>query len=93
MVNPFLYLVYNFIVKNKILVYILLVITSMIVYLGIYKSLTMLIDKIVEENKDKRYYSYYATTFKYGMLNSQMGYGSFIPLTFSNRHPILGLIK
>ena len=65
--------------KNKILVYILLVITSMVVYLGIYKSLTILIDKIVEENKDKRYYSYYATTFKYGMLNSQMGYGSFIP--------------
>ena len=79
LVIPFLYLVYNFIVKNKILVYILLVITSMVVYLGIYKSLTMLIDKIVEENKDKRYYSYYATTFKYGMLNSQMGYGSFIP--------------
>lgn len=79
LVIPFLYLLYNFFVKNKNLVYMLLVITSMIVYLGIYKSLTMLIDKIVEENKDKRYYSYYATTFKYGMLNSQMGYGSFIP--------------
>jgi hypothetical protein len=79
LVIPFLYLLYNFLVKNKNLVYMLLVITSMVVYFGIYKSLTILIDKIVEENKDKRYYSYYATTFKYGMLNSQMGYGSFIP--------------
>ncbi len=32
-----------------------------------------------QENRDKRFSSYYATNLKYKMINKEMGYSSFIP--------------
>lgn len=59
--------------------FIFLGIFSIILYSFFYISLNKLIEKIIEDNKDKRYSAYYTTIFKYGMLNNKMGYNSFIP--------------
>lgn len=48
-------------------------------FLGFQALLVMAMDKIIEQNKDKRYSSYYVSAFKYGLLNQHMGYETFIP--------------
>lgn len=64
---------------NEFKTFIFLGIFSIILYSFFYVSLNKLIEKIIEDNKDKRYSAYYTTIFKYGMLNNKMGYNSFIP--------------
>ena len=48
-------------------------------YFSFHHLLTSYMDEIVKDNKDKRYTSYYISSFKYGMLNGHMGYETFIP--------------
>jgi hypothetical protein len=51
----------------------------LISFLGFQALLVMAMDEIIEQNKDKRYSSYYVSAFKYGLLNQNMGYETFIP--------------
>jgi len=44
-----------------------------------HSLLTSLMDKVVETYKEKRYSSYYVSTFKYAMLNGSLGYETFMP--------------
>ena len=48
-------------------------------YFAIHKGLNRAVHEIVQQNKDKRYESYYIELFKYGMLTGKLGYSSFIP--------------
>jgi len=44
-----------------------------------HSLLTSLMDKVVDTYKEKRYSSYYVSTFKYAMLNGSLGYETFMP--------------
>jgi len=44
-----------------------------------HSLLTSLMEKVVETYKEKRYSSYYVSTFKYAMLNGSLGYETFMP--------------
>jgi hypothetical protein len=48
------------------------------VYFLAFSALNLMIDTIVEKNKDKRHDAYYVNVFKYGILNSLFVYDSFI---------------
>jgi len=56
-----------------------IVILTASTYFGIHKGLNRAVHEIVQQNKDKRYESYYIELFKYGMLTGKLGYSSFIP--------------
>lgn len=73
---PFFYLL----VKrfSKVVMYSTILIFSVVSYIGVYHSLNIAVDKIVEANKDKRYDAYYVNIFKYGVLNNLFEYDSFI---------------
>ncbi len=55
------------------------VILSVSTYVGVHKGLSKAVYEIVQQNKDKRYESYYIELFKYGMLTGKLGYSTFIP--------------
>ena len=78
LVIPLFYLVFKK-YFTELKTFIFLGISSIIIYSFFYILLNVLIEKIIENNKDKRYSAYYTTIFKYGMLNNKMGYNSFIP--------------
>lgn len=78
LVIPLFYLVFKK-YFTELKTFIFLGISSIIIYSFFYILLNILIEKIIENNKDKRYSAYYTTIFKYGMLNNKMGYNSFIP--------------
>lgn len=44
-----------------------------------HSLLTTLMEKVVDNYKEKRYSSYYVSTFKYAMLNGALGYETFMP--------------
>jgi hypothetical protein len=56
----------------------ILSIMTIFVYMIAYESLNIVVDKIVEFNKDKRYDAYYVNILKYGILNNIFTYDSFI---------------
>jgi hypothetical protein len=78
---PFFYLLYKKIMsgESKPMLPVVLVITMVGLFFIFHTALTSLMDKIVIDNKDKRYTSYYISAFKYGMLNGSLGYESLIP--------------
>ena len=82
LVTPFLYLVYKKFIP-KATPYILSI-SMIVLFFSFHAALTSLMDKIIEDNKDKRYSSYYISGFKYGMLNNVFGYESFIPHSHFN---------
>ena len=58
---------------------IVMVLLTFSTYFAIHKGLNKAVFEIVQQNKDKRYESYYIELFKYGMLTGKLGYSSFIP--------------
>ena len=76
---PFLYLLLKRIIKDKRIYLSSLFLASIVIYNITYSILTQIIDEFVERNKHLQYNSYYTTMFKYGMLNQEIGYSSFIP--------------
>ncbi len=58
---------------------IVVVLLSVSTYFAIHKGLNKAVYEIVQQNKDKRYESYYIELFKYGMLTGKLGYSTFIP--------------
>lgn len=78
LILPFIYLLSKRIDKKAFRMS-LLVILTISSFFGIKKSLEHFMQKVVEENRDKGYSSYYLSAFKYAMLNEYMGYNSFIP--------------
>ncbi len=73
---PFLYLMVKRFNKNIMIG--LLTIMSITTYLVSFEGLNVVVDKIVQENKDKRHDAYYVNIFKYGILNNIFAYNSFI---------------
>ena len=73
---PFLYLL----VKNlhKFISPIVLIGISIGTYFIAYEGLNVVVNKIVEVNKEKRHDAYYVNIFKYGVLNNMFAYDSFI---------------
>jgi len=51
---------------------------SIVIFIAFYFLLNILVDTIVDKNKDKRYEAYYTNMVKYGMLNNIVYYNSFI---------------
>ena len=76
--TPFFYILFKK-YFNQIKTYVFIILSSVVIYNVFYFSLNVLIEELIDRNKDKRYSSYYTTIFKYGALNNKMGYGSFIP--------------
>ena len=73
---PFLYfLSKKYLAKYK---YFSFASSSVIVYFLALSGLNLMIDTIVDNNKDKRHDAYYVNVFKYGILNSLFVYDSFI---------------
>lgn len=64
---------------HKGVMIILVLLLSLSSYFAIHKGLNRAVYEIVQQNKDKRYESYYIELFKYGMLTGKLGYSSFIP--------------
>ena len=58
--------------------YIVLVFLSVVTFTIAYQSLNSIVDKIVEDNKEKRHDAYYVNVFKYGVLNNIFVYDSFV---------------
>ena len=58
---------------------IVLAVVTLVTFFGLKQSLYVAVDRIIAENQDKRYESYYIEMFKYGMLTGKLGYTSFIP--------------
>jgi len=81
LVLPFFYLLYRKFItaESKVMIATLTGITLVILFFVFHSLLASLMDKIVEDNKSKRYTSYYISAFKYGMLNGSLGYESFMP--------------
>jgi len=81
LVIPFFYLLYRKFITGESTVVIpaLTGLTLVALFFVFHTLLTSLMDKIVEDNKSKRYTSYYISAFKYGMLNGSLGYESFMP--------------
>jgi len=81
LVLPFFYLLYRKFItgESKVMIPALSGITLVVLFFSFHTMLTSLMDKIVEDNKSKRYTSYYISAFKYGMLNGSLGYESFMP--------------
>ncbi len=73
---PFLYLFVRNL--NKKVMIGLLIILSISTYFIAFSTLNIVVDKIVETNKDKRHDAYYVNIFKYGILNNIFAYNSFI---------------
>src|SRR5690606_35894174 len=73
---PFLY----FIVKRlqKIKMILALFVLSVLTYTLSYQSLNIIVEKIVDINKEHRHDAYYVNIFKYGILNNIFAYDSFI---------------
>ncbi len=77
---PLYYLVAKkFLEFHKGVLAIVVVLLSVSTYFGIHKGLNKAVYEIVQQNKDKRYESYYIELFKYGMLTGKLGYSTFIP--------------
>ncbi len=77
---PIYYLVAKkFLEFHKGVMVIIVVVLSVSTYFGIHKGLNKAVYEIVQQNKDKRYESYYIELFKYGMLTGKLGYSTFIP--------------
>jgi hypothetical protein len=76
LVLPFLYLL----VKrfSKIIMIGSLLVMSIVTYFIAFEGLNIAIEKIVQNNKDKRHDAYYVNIFKYGVLNNIFAYNSFI---------------
>ena len=76
LIVPFLY----FLVKKlpTLLMSISLSVLSVGTYFIAYEALNVIINKVVESNKDKRHDAYYINIFKYGVLNNVFAYNSFI---------------
>ncbi len=73
---PFLYFISNRLSSES--TYIVLVFLSVVTFSISYQSLNAVVDKIVEENKEKRHDAYYVNVFKYGVLNNIFVYDSFV---------------
>jgi len=86
LLTPFFYLLYRklFSEENRPALPIAMGITIIALFFSFHTALTSLMDKIVLDNKDKRYTSYYISAFKYGMLNGSLGYESFMPQSHLN---------
>ena len=77
---PLYYLVVKkFFEFHKGVMVIVIIMLTFATYFGIHKGLNRAVYEIVQQNKDKRYESYYIELFKYGMLTKKLGYSSFIP--------------
>jgi len=63
--------------SNKLTV-LFLGVYSIVTFIAFYFLLNILVDTIVDKNKDKRYEAYYTNMVKYGMLNNIVHYNSFI---------------
>ena len=81
LVTPLFYLAVRMLFKQikRIPMAVVTVSFMIISYFSFHSALTSLMDRIIDNNKDKRYTSYYISAFKYGMLNGAMGYETFIP--------------
>lgn len=81
LVLPFFYLLYKKLMptKQQRFMPLYMMISTVALFFSFHTALTSLMDKIVEDNKDKRYTSYYISAFKYSMLNGSTGYKSFMP--------------
>jgi len=73
---PFLYLLVKRLDRVKMIA--LLSMLTFSTYFVAYESLNILIEKIVQTNKEKRHDAYYVNIFKYGILNNIFAYDSFI---------------
>lgn len=73
---PFFYLI----VKRfrSIVIYLSVFAFAILSYIGIYHSLNIIVEKVVQANSDKRHNAYYLNLFKYGILNNIFSYNSFI---------------
>ncbi len=77
---PFFYLVAKKLFEsNQELRALVVVIATLLTFLGLSRGLYHTVDVIIEKHQDKRYESYYIEMFKYGMLTGKLGYSSFIP--------------
>ena len=81
LLTPFFYLLYKkvFPKGSDVALFTSMVITIVVLFFSFHSALTSLMDKIILDNKDKRYTSYYISAFKYGMLNGSLGYEPFMP--------------
>ncbi len=80
LLTPFFYLAIKKAFKTNTILTFIATSSFMIVSFFTFKILLVFtMDKIIEKNSDKRHSSYYISAFKYGMLNNQMGYETFIP--------------
>jgi len=73
---PFLYLLVKKLKTKKMISY--LIGLSIFTYLLSFQTLNIIVDEIVETNKEKRHDAYYVNIFKYGILNNIFTYNSFI---------------
>jgi hypothetical protein len=73
---PFLYLLVKRV--HRFIMPVLLALLIFITFNMTYEGLNVLINKVVEINKEKRHDAYYINTFKYGVLNHVFSYDSFL---------------
>jgi len=79
LLTPLFYLILKRIISIPKLVPLLLVSFMTLSFFTFHSLLVSLMDKVVDTYKEKRYSSYYVSTFKYAMLNGSLGYETFMP--------------
>ena len=69
--------------RGEVFIFSSTIFSSILIYASVFFSLNILMDYIVEKNKDKRYSAYYLNVLKNGIANNVLGHSSI--LNFDNK--------